>query len=285
VVEIRRLEAERLTDVITHHGEGPVWSAADNRLDLVDMLAGVVVRLDPDTGAHDRLEIGSVAAALRPRTSGGIVVAAERSFVLIERDGRRIDLPAVWTDETVRFNDGGCDPDGRFYCGTMGHGGQEGRGTFYRLNIDHSVEPIFGNVTISNGFAFSPDGSRAYYVDTPTGRVDVFDYQLGELRNRRTSVASAGHPDGLCVDAAGNLWVAQFGGASVRQYTPAGEQLAEVAVAARQVTACTFGGPDLDTLYITTSRDNVPGGEDPGAGSVFAVQPGVRGLPTLAYAG
>jgi sugar lactone lactonase YvrE len=285
VAEIRRLEAERLTDVITHHGEGPVWSAAGNCLDLVDMLAGVVVRLDPDTGAHDRLEVGSVAAAVRPRTSGGIVVAVERSFVLIDPDGGRTELPDVWTDETIRFNDGGCDPDGRFYCGTMGYGGQEGRGTLYRLNADHSVERVFGNVTISNGFAFSPDGTRAYYVDTPTGRVDVFDYEQGELRHRRPCVPSAGHPDGLCVDAEGDLWVAQFGGASVRQYTPAGEQVAEVAVAARQVTACTFGGPDLDTLYITTSRENLPAGEDPAAGSVFAVRPGVRGLPPLAYAG
>jgi sugar lactone lactonase YvrE len=285
VAEVRRLEAERLTDVITHHGEGPVWSVAENRLEFVDMLAGVVVRLYPETGLHDRLEVGSVAAALRPRATGGWVVATERSFVLIEVDGSRTELPEVWTDDTIRFNDGGCDPDGRFYCGTMGYASQEGRGTLYRLNIDHTVDRIFGDVTVSNGFAFSPDGTRAYYIDTPTGRVDVFAYEDGELSDRRPCVPSAGHPDGMTVDADGNLWVAQFGGGSVRQFSPAGVELAEVAVAARQVTACTFGGPDLDTLFITTSRENLPAGEDPAAGSVFCVRPGVRGLPPLAYAG
>jgi sugar lactone lactonase YvrE len=285
MTDIRHLEAERLTDVITHHGEGPVWSAERNGLDLVDMLAGVVIRLDPQTGRQERLEVGSVAAALRPRTSGGLVVATERAFVLIDADGRRTELPEVWADDTVRFNDGGCDPDGRFYCGTMGYGGEEGRGTFYRLNVDHSVDRVFGDVTISNGFAFSPDRTRAYYIDTPTGRVDVFDYEEGELHRRRPGVASAGHPDGMCVDVDGNLWVAQFGGSSVRQYTPAGQQLAEVAVAARQVTACTFGGSELDTLYITTSRQNLAAGDDPAAGSVFTIQPGVRGLPALPYAG
>jgi sugar lactone lactonase YvrE len=167
----------------------------------------------------------------------------------------------------------------------MAYGGEEGRGTLYRLNTDHSVDRVFGNVTISNGFAFSPDETLAYYIDTPTGRVDVFDYELGELRNRRPSVASAGHPDGLCVDTDGNLWVAQFGGASVCQYTPSGEHLTEVAVAASQVTACTFGGPDLGTLFITTSRQNLAAGEDPAAGSVFAVQPGAHGVPLLPYAG
>lgn len=286
MAEARQLTAERITDVITHHGEGPVWDVERQRLLLVDMLAGAVVTLDPSTGEHSRLEVGStVAAALRPRAGGGMVVAIERGFTLVDADGTLHPQPELWSDPTVRMNDGGTDPDGRFYCGTMAYGATEGAGSFWRLNTDLSTDELFAGVTISNGFAFSPDGTVAYYIDTPTGRVDVFDYRDGELVDRRPAVPDAGHPDGMTVDADGNLWVADFGGAVVRHFDPTGQLLAEVAVGARQVTACTFGGADLSTLYITTSRENLAEGEDPAAGSVFAVSSGVHGLPPLPFAG
>jgi sugar lactone lactonase YvrE len=116
---------------------------------------------------------------------------------------------------------------------------------------------VLDSVTISNGLAFSPDGSRAYYVDTPTRKVDVFDHRDGALTGRRTAFPIAdgpGFPDGLTVDAQGCVWVALFAGAAVHRYTPDGELLAVVPMPAAQVTACTFGGPALDRLFITTSR-------------------------------
>jgi len=284
MAEPARLTADRVTDVITHHGEGPVWDPARHRLHLVDMLAGAVVTLDPTTGEHARLDVGSrVAAALRPRSGGGMVVAVERGFTLVDPDGTLHPQPELWSDAQVRMNDGGTDPDGRFYCGTMAYDAASGAGSFWRLDTDLTTHELFGDVTISNGFAFSPDGSVAYYIDTPTGRVDVFDYSDGALVNRRTAVPDAGHPDGMTVDAEGNLWVADFGGALVRHFTPTGQLLTEVSVGARQVTACTFGGDDLATLYITTSRQDLADGEDPAAGSVFAIAPGVTGLPPLTF--
>lgn len=285
MTEHRVLTADRITDVLTHHGEGPVWPG-DGRLHLVDMLAGAIVRVDPRSGEHDRVGVGStVAAALRPRTGGGFVVARERDFALIEPNGTIRDLPEVWPDPAIRFNDGGCDPDGRFYCGTMAYGAAPGKGRLYRLDQDARVTTVLTDVTISNGFAFSPDGDTAYYVDTPTGRVDAFTYTDGELTDRRPCVADAGHPDGMCVDAAGGLWVAQFGGGAVLHFAPSGQLLTRVEVGARQVTACTFGGDDLATLYITTSRENLSADDDPAAGSVFAVRPDVQGLPVLPFSG
>lgn len=279
-----RLTADRVTDVITHHGEGPAWDPDRQRLHLVDMMAGAVVTLNPGTGKHTRLDIGSkVAAALRPRAGGGMVVAVERGFTLVDPDGTLHPQPELWSDAQVRMNDGGTDPDGRFYCGTMAYDAAPGAGSFWRLDTDLSTHELFTDVTISNGFAFSPDGTAAFYIDTPTGRVDVFDYAGGELVNRRTAVAAAGHPDGMTVDADGNLWVADFGGAVVRHFTPGGELLTHVSVGARQVTACTFGGADLSTLYITTSRQGLAADDDPGAGAVFAVSPGVCGLPPLPF--
>ena len=151
---------------------------------------------------------------------------------------------------------------------------------------------MLDGVTVSNGFGFSPDGTRAYYVDTPTRKVDVFDHADGTLTNRRTAFPIAdgpGNPDGLTVDAEGCLWVALFGGAAVHRYTPDGELLAVVPLPVEQVTACTFGGPELDRLYITTSREGLDAdarAAQPLAGALFCVDvPGVRGLPVLEFAG
>lgn len=282
---VRILVAEQVSDVITHHGEGPVWSQRRQCLHLVDMLAGAIVRFDPDTGHHNRLVVGAVAAAFRPRADGGLVVAVERGFALIDPDGEQHQLPTLWSDAGVRMNDGGTDADGRFYCGSMGYDAAPGRGEFWRLNPDLTTDRLWSDVTVSNGFAFSPDNRHAYYIDTPTGRVDLLDYVDGELVNRRPAVPEAGHPDGMTVDVEGNLWVAQFGASSVLQFSPAGDLLTRVEVAARQVTACTFGGGDLSTLYITTSREGLAPGDDPAAGAVFAIVPGTAGMPALEFAG
>ena len=284
------MRAERLTDVVTFHGEGPVWSAAWPGLRLVDMLAGDVLTLRPDGGV-DRWHVGSVAAALRPRRGGGAVVAVERGFLLQDTDGTERRLDELWSDDALRMNEGGCDPDGRFWCGSMAYDKTSGAGSVYRLDPDGSTRRVFGDVTISNGLEWSPDGSLAYYNDTPTHRVSVFDYDAEEgLSGRRTFVdvlvdGEPGNPDGLTVDAEGGVWTAVYGAGAVNRYAPDGMLDAVVEIGAAQVTACTFGGDDLATLFVTTSREDLAEGEDPLAGSVFAVVPGVRGRPVREFAG
>jgi sugar lactone lactonase YvrE len=274
--------AERATDVVTYHGEGAIWF--DGGLKLVDMLAGAVLTLDDSTGTVTRTDIGSpVAACVRPRASGGFVVAAEREFVLFGADGREWASPSLWT-EHIRFNEGGCDPLGRFLCGSMSYDADEGAGTMWRLELDRTVTKVFGDVTISNGLGFSADGRRAFYVDTPTRRVDVFDVVDGELGDRRPFALvpeGPGDPDGLTVDSEGGVWVALYGGSAVHHYDADGKLADVIEVDAAQVTSCTLGGPDLSTLYITTSRENLAEDEQPAAGSVFRAEVGVRGLPTL----
>ncbi|WP_369055016.1 SMP-30/gluconolactonase/LRE family protein [Kineococcus terrestris] len=283
--------AERVTDRIVHHGEGPCWSEQWGGLRFVDMLAGDVVTLTGD-GATSRAHVGDVAAVVRPRTGGGAVLAAERGFALEDADGSLTHLPELWgAGEGIRMNEGGCDPDGRFYTGSMAYDVAEGRGTLWRLDPDGTTTPVVTGVTISNGFGFSPDGRLAYYNDTPTGRTDVFDYDRDAgLLDRRPFVtvnddSGTNRPDGLTVDAEGGVWVALFGGSAVRRYAPDGTLDEVVEVGARQVTACAFGGPDLADLYITTSRENLAEDDDPAAGSVFRYRPGVRGLPVLPFAG
>jgi len=276
--------AEQVTDSVSYHGEGAVWHPGWGGLKTVDMLAGAVLSLDEATGTVTRQEVGSpVAAAVRPRTGGGFVVATEREFGLFGPAGREWSTDPLWEGQ-IRFNEGSCDPQGRFLCGTMHYESEPGAASMWRLNLDGSTERLFGDLTTSNGLGFDADGRRAFYVDTPTQRVDVFDVVDGELVDRRPFAHvpdGPGHPDGLTVDAEGGVWVALFGGSAVHHYGPDGRLADVIEVGATQVTSCTLGGPDLTTLYITTSRQGLEPDDEPSAGAIFRAQVGVTGLPVL----
>jgi sugar lactone lactonase YvrE len=276
-----------------YHGEGPCWAAdwgdGQGGLRWVDMLSGDVLSLDSQ-GAVTRTHVGEVAAVVRPRTSGGAVLALKDSFAVTDGDlGQLRTVAEVELPPGVRLNEGGCDPDGRFYCGSMATNESPQGGTFYQLDPDGSVRPVMEKVTISNGFDFSPDGAIAYYVDTPEQSIDILDYSpAAGLMNRRRWVEIAdttGRPDGLTVDAEGGVWLALMEGSAVHRYSPSGALDAVIALPVSQVTACTFGGPELDTLYITTSQIGADIKAQPASGALFAVRPGVRGRPTRPFAG
>lgn len=282
------MRVEQVTDPIVYHGEGPVWSPHWGGLRWVDMLAGDVLSL-ADDGTVTRRHVGDVAAAVRPRRQGGAVIGVERGFALEDADGTVTHLPELWDDRGVRMNEGGCDPDGRFYCGSMAYDKRPGAGTLYRLAPDGSVTVMLTGVSVSNGLEWNPDGTRAYYNDTPTQRIAVFDYDFESgLTGQRTFVtvpAEAGRPDGLTVDAQGGVWVALNNGGAVRRYSPAGVLDEVIELPAMKVTACTLGGPRLDELFITTSRENLEPGEDPLAGSLFRARVDITGLPAREFAG
>lgn len=283
-----RLAAQAWSEVVTTHGEGPCWDPAVDALRCVDLLAGELLTFDDDA-VPVRRRYDDVVAAWRPRADGGLVLGTERGFALIDADGEVGHQVGAWDDPSVRMNDGACDPAGRFYCGSMAYDTATGRGTLWRLDPDRSVRAVLRDVTISNGLSWRPDGSSAYYVDTPTQRVDrlVVDHR-GEIAAREPFVTvdpADGAPDGLTVDAHGGVWVALWGGGAVHRYDPDGALTHVVEVGARQVTACTFGGAGLDRLFVTTSRHGVRAGDDPAAGSVFVVDPGLRGVPAFSFAG
>lgn len=221
-----------------------------------------------------------VLACIRPRLGGGAVLAIEKGFALQDPDGTVTALEPLW-DGPVRMNEGAVCPDGSFCSGTMAYDRTPGAAAMWRLDPSGQTRQLWDGVTISNGLDFSPDRSRAYYVDTPTGRVDVWDWEDGrglvERRRFADLRSEAGSPDGLTVDAEGHVWVAMNGAGRVLCLGDDGSVLERVEVAARQTTACTFGGRDLAALVITTSREGLGPSEDPAAGSLFHVQPGVRG--------
>jgi sugar lactone lactonase YvrE len=281
---------EQLTERCTFHGEGPYWDRREGRLLFVDMLAGAVVSLSP-AGELSRTTVGTVAAAVRARRDGGFVVAVERGFVLTD-DALAVTetLPPVFETDSVRMNEGGCDPQGRFYCGSMAYGGTPGAGSLYRLDADRGVRTILSGVTISNGIQWSADGATVYYNDTGTGRVDAFDFDgdSGRFSNRRPFAViepDDGAPDGMAIDAEGGVWVALFGGKAVRRYDGAGTLTEELRLPASNVTACAFGGQDGRTLFITTSQEGIDTDEEPAAGAVFHAEVGVAGGTVHDFAG
>lgn len=277
--------AEQLTGPDAHHGEGPVWSPSWGGLRWVDMLRGAILHLEAD-GSVSRWSVGKVAAAFRPRSGGGAVIATEREFVVADVVGGPVrPLVTAFDDPAIRFNDGSCDPAGNFLCGTMAYDETPGAGALYRITARGELDVVFDGVTISNGLAWTADGSRAFYNDTPTGQVDVFDSDAaGGLTGRRRFITiEGGAPDGLTVDAEGGVWVALWGGGAVHHYEADGTLAEVIEVAATNVTACTFGGGDLTELFITTSADG--DGDNPVAGAVFRYPTGVRGLPAATFAG
>jgi sugar lactone lactonase YvrE len=279
------MRAERVTGVVAYHGEGPVWSPRWGGLRWVDMLAGDVLALASD-GSIERRHVSQVAAALRPRRGGGAVIGIERGFALEDPDGTVRALDELWSDPSVRMNEGGCDPDGRFYCGSMAYDQEEGAASLYRLDGDGTVHVALEGLTVSNGLDWSPDGTLAYYNDTATYTIAVYSYSRDAgLTGRRTLAALEHRPDGLTVDAEGGVWTALSDGGAVRRYTPDGTLDAVIELPTRKVTACTFGGAALDELFITTSREGLQPGDDPLAGALFRALPGVRGLPVREFAG
>lgn len=280
------MRAEQITDPIVYHGEGPAWSPAWGGLRWVDMLAGDILTLRD--GRVERKHVAEVAAAVRPRRGGGAVIGIERGFALESPEGHITALPEVWTQSGIRMNEGGCDPQGNFWCGSMAYDQSPGAASLYRLSTEGRVDVMLEGVTISNGLEWSPDGSLAYYNDTPTGQIAVFDFDPDRgLRNRRALVElpDGGRPDGLTVDSEGCVWVAVVNRGAVHRYRPDGTLDGTVDVGAGKVTACAFGGDNLDRLFITTSQENVDTAADPLAGALFVAEVGVTGMPLREFAG
>jgi sugar lactone lactonase YvrE len=291
------LTAELVLDAEAELGEGPLWDVARQRLWWVDIEPGLLHCFDPATGDDDMYAIDQRIGTVVVRRSGGLMLAVEQGFAAYDIDSRK--LTVIHDPEAHlpgnRFNDGKCDPAGRFWAGTMDMSGERrASGGLYSLDADGTVTKHVEDVQVSNGIVWTSDASTMYYIDTHTCRVDAFDYDTGSGRisNRRPVVRvpeDRGKPDGMAIDGDDNIWVAHWDGWCVAGYDPrTGETLAHIQVPAKQVTACAFGGPDLDQLYITTARTGQSDEalkDQPHAGSLFLARPGVRGVPANSYAG
>jgi sugar lactone lactonase YvrE len=293
--DIPRITAELVADVHARLGEGPVWDDREQCVWWVDILGESIHRTDPLTGHDDVIPVGQMAGALGLRQGGGLVVAVRDGFIAVDPASGRIErLADVEADRpTSRMNDGKVDPQGRFWAGTTDIDHRPGLGTLYRLDAGRPVSPILADVTISNGLDWTADEATMYFIDTPTRAIDrfSFDPSTGSISDRQRAVSirpGAGSPDGMTLDAEDHLWVALWDGWAVERYAPNGDLELHVEVPAAQTSSCTFGGPDLDVLFITTAQKDFPAGgkpDQPHAGGLFACRPGVRGRPAHRFEG
>ena len=291
-----KYEVELVVDAKAQLGEGPVWHAPKQLLYWVD-IEGAALHVYAPNGAPDTVyPVGCRIGAAVPRSSGGMILATENGFEAFDFE-TSAKVPLANPESHLpnnRFNDGKCDVRGRFWAGTMSMVKEKEAGSFYVLEPDGTTRHLFGDVTTSNGLGWSPDGQTMYYIDTPTLQVNAFDFdeEQGQLDNRRVIItfpSGIGRPDGMTVDEEGMLWIAHWEGARVTRWNPAdGALLATVSLPVDRVTCPTFGGENLDTLFITTARhglDEDTLAQQPHAGSLFAFRPGVKGLPSHEFAG
>jgi len=288
-------EVEVVVDGHDEVGEGPVWLGSEQQLIWVDITRNLIHRLAPIAHRKESIDIGQHVGAVAPRVTGGFVAAVQHGFGFVDAPTGRLEIIAdVEADNPGnRMNDGKCDSAGRFWAGTMAFDLTPGAGALYRLNTDHSVVKVLEDVTLSNGLGWSPDDTSMYFIDSATNGVDVFDYEpdSGELRNRRRLIdipQELGMPDGMTVDSEGFLWVALWGGWSVRRYAPDGTPDTVIELPASKITSCAFGGEDLSELYVTSAAYELSEQElrrQPSAGALFRCQPGTTGILAHSFEG
>lgn len=272
-------------------GEGPWWSVRDQALWRVDIQGKLLHRWEPSTGAEKSWQLGEPIGCFVPCENERYGIAGLKSgiaFIDLETGNvlPLIDPEPDWPDN--RFNDGKCDRSGRLWAGTMDDNEAAGAvGGFYRLDRDGSVHPQLSDITTSNGLGWSPDNKTFYYTDSGVRTIWAYDFdaEAAIISNQRVFVTDTDcSPDGLTVDSEGFVWGAKWGGSRVVRYDPDGQIERTIDVPASRVTSVSFGGPELETLYITTARWGTAD-KEPLAGHLFHCAPGVQGLAEVPYAG
>lgn len=277
-------------------GEGPTASGPSNELiTWVDIYGRKVRSRHIATGALTEYGTSEDVAFAIPRKRGGEIIGTTNGPLLRDADGTlhklptREDADGYKPDRLVRWNDAKVSPQGDLFLGSMAYDFTTNAAAFYQLGRDgQEMRRLFGDVSISNGLGWTVDGSTMYYIDTPLHRVDIFDVEGREIRNRRTLVhfpEDMGSPDGMCVDADDNIWVAFWQGHAVRCFDGKnGELLQEISCAVPRITSCVFGGVNLDQLIITSASEDTDLLKYPEAGMVFLASPGVVGQKTQLFA-
>ena len=289
------VEIVRVGETADTLGEGPLWDVAEQALYWVDSTGCLIHRLDPATGERRDWRVPGAIGSMALRAGGGAVIALETGFHLFDfENGKASPVIDPEADEArTRFNDGKVDRQGRFLCGSMARTMRtQGLGSLYRLDPDLSLRKLAGDIAVSNGPCFSPDGATFYFADSTRLVIYAYDYDqsCGAIANRRVFADFAAldtAPDGATVDAEGNLWSALVRSGQIGCFAPDGRSLRKLAMPCALPSSVMFGGPDLDVLYVTSIRDSgnrtAFGEHDGGLFAVTGLD--ARGLPEPRFAG
>jgi sugar lactone lactonase YvrE len=281
---------EHILAVKNRFGEGPIWRPEEQVLYWVDIDSNSFLKFDPATGKRQSFEVGlpTGAIAFRP---GGMIMATQKGFAFwdnVTSSAQFILDPEAHKPET-RFNDGKVDSHGRFWAGTLG---DSYNNALYRFDPDGSVQIMEQGIGMANGMGWSPDNQTMYFTDTLRHTIYAYDYDpiRGTIANRRVFVHddTAGLPDGLTVDSEGFIWSAWWGGWRITRHDPDGKQERGIEMPVECPTSCTFGGPNLDELYITSACAALGKAEkhrQPLAGDLFRLKTEVTGLTSFQFAG
>ncbi|MFH1007072.1 MAG: SMP-30/gluconolactonase/LRE family protein [Candidatus Latescibacterota bacterium] len=277
------MKPELIADYACHTGEGPLWHPGEKRLYWLDIPAGRIFRYTPASGTHEQVHEGEAIGGFTIQADGALLLFMARGAITIWREGTLTTaIDEIPDERESRFNDVIADPAGRVFCGTMPTEDRLGR--LYRLDLDGTLTRVLDGITCSNGMGFSPDRKHMYYTDSHKYEIYVFDYDedTGAIANQRLFVRAPkgeGVPDGLTVDEAGYVWSAHWDGNCLVRYTPDGVEDRRIPLPAPKVSSLTFGGEDYTDIYITTAGGTSKETEGSGAGALFRVNPGIRGVP------
>lgn len=291
-----RFEVQCLSESRSLLGEGPCWSPRDGALYWVDILTPSIHRFDTGTGQDTEIKLGAMVSLAIPKATGGLLVATPGGLMTFDDATKRLSLLCHPESDRPgnRYNDGKCDRMGRLWVGSLDMGTAANRGNLFRVDPDGAWKKMDTGFTVANGLGWSPDNKRMYFTDSQRRTIYAYDFDLlsGSISNRKNFITlgpNDGTPDGLTVDEEGCLWVAVWDAWRISRYSPKGEELIRIRMPVPRPTSCCFGGPDLDTLYVTSASVRL--NEEalrtaPLSGSLFAMKiPGVRGLPETTFAG
>ena len=276
------MQPELIADYACETGEGPLWHPLEKRVYWCDIPRGRMFRYDPATGDHEQFYQGDVVGGFTIQADGALLLCMARGAIKIWRDGELTTVIEEIPDETeTRFNDVIADPAGRVFCGTMPTPDRKGR--LYRLDTDGTLHKILEEIGCSNGMGFTPDRKQMYYTDSPTLEIYRFDYDeaTGAIHNQQVFVKTPegeGIPDGMTVDAEGCVWSARWNGNILVRYTPDGVEERRITFPAKKVSSAIFGGEGYTDIYVTTAGGGNKPEEGEGAGALFRLNPGIRGV-------
>lgn len=290
------MRVETIFDISAEHGEGPVWDAVHQKIYWVDLLQGIYFKGNLRDNTIEEFSIDQPLGFLALRENQeGLVMGVRDGFGFYDEKSKLFNLikpsPEQHNSE-VRFNDGAVDPKGRVFGGTMEWNGADNKGKLFRLNTDHSWKVLEENIHITNGMGWNPEKNTFFMIDTNRNAVFAYDYEIesGNISNKRTHIkfAETEFPDGMTIDSEGGFWVALWGGGALMHFDKKGSKIEEIQMPVSHPTSCCFGGADLKTLIITTSKVALSKNErleNPIAGSLFKIETNTVGQIQARYHG